>query len=171
MASVILPEVPLRYASKGGAERLAVRLWIGQPQCRQYGPPVPRGRATPSLSSIPTLPAGCRICLVAEARALVSGAWPGASPEFRLEAHSLTPEAEAAAQFEWAEPEIGQRHRIGGEPDRDAAYPRCRLCSAPMSFYGQLDSIGDDIALADAGVVEVFVCFSCFEAAARVESR
>jgi len=91
-------------------------------------------------------------------------------PEFRLEAHPLTPEAEDAAQFEWAEPEIGQRHRIGGEPDGDAAYPRCRSCSASMSFYGQLDSIGDDIALADAGVVEVFVCFNCFEAAARVES-
>ncbi|MEA2311420.1 MAG: hypothetical protein QOE28_1388 [Solirubrobacteraceae bacterium] len=39
-----------------------------------------------------------------------------------------------------------------------------------MTFYGQLDSIGDDFALADAGVVEVFVCFDCFEAAARVSS-
>ena len=39
-----------------------------------------------------------------------------------------------------------------------------------MTFYGQLDSIGDDFVLADAGVVEVFVCFDCFEAAARVSS-
>ena len=39
-----------------------------------------------------------------------------------------------------------------------------------MTFYGQLDSIGDDFALADAGVVLVFVCFNCFEAAALVAS-
>jgi hypothetical protein len=39
-----------------------------------------------------------------------------------------------------------------------------------MSFYGQLDSVGDDVALADAGVVHVFVCFDCFNAAARVVS-
>jgi hypothetical protein len=40
------------------------------------------------------------------------------------------------------------------------------------SRYGQLDSIGDDFALADAGVVQVFVfvCFDCFEAAAQVVS-
>jgi len=28
----------------------------------------------------------------------------------------------------------------------------------------------DDFALADVGVVQVFVCFDCFEASARVES-
>jgi hypothetical protein len=37
-----------------------------------------------------------------------------------------------------------------------------------MTFYGQLDSVGDDVVLADAGVVQVFVCFDCFDAAARV---
>src|SRR3954467_3542351 len=91
-------------------------------------------------------------------------------PEFRLEAHPLTPEAEAAAHFEWAAPNIGNRHRIGGEPHGDAESLRCRSCSEAMSFYGQLDSIGDDIALGDAGLVEVFVCFDCFEAAARIQS-
>lgn len=39
-----------------------------------------------------------------------------------------------------------------------------------MSFYGQLDSINDDIALADAGLVFVFVCFDDFEAAALIQS-
>lgn len=39
-----------------------------------------------------------------------------------------------------------------------------------MTFYGQLDSVGDDFALADVGVVMVFVCFDCFEAAALVDS-
>lgn len=93
-------------------------------------------------------------------------------PPFRLDAHPLTLEAEAASGFEWASPEVGTRHRIGGEPDDvpESDFPRCRLCGQPMSFYGQLDSIGDDFALADVGVVQVFVCFDCFEAAARVAS-
>lgn len=91
---------------------------------------------------------------------------PRRVPPFRLDAHPLTPEAAAAAAFDWA------RHRIGGEPDgvAESEYPRCRSCGHPMTFYGQLDSIGDDFVLADAGVVHVFVCFDCFEAAARVAS-
>ncbi len=62
--------------------------------------------------------------------------------------------------------------RIGGEPEdlAEAEFPRCQSCRESMTFYGQLDSIGDDFALADAGVVEVFVCFDCFEAAARISS-
>jgi hypothetical protein len=39
-----------------------------------------------------------------------------------------------------------------------------------MTFYGQLDSLNDDVVLADAGVLLVFVCFDCFEAAALVAS-
>jgi hypothetical protein len=97
---------------------------------------------------------------------------PKPIPPFRLDAHPLTPEAEALAGFEWASPEVGTRHRIGGEPDgvQESEYPRCRLCEHPMSFYGQLDSIGDELALADVGLVHVFVCFDCMEAAARVTS-
>jgi len=51
---------------------------------------------------------------------------------------------------------------------------RCPIASRRsgerMTFYGQLDSLGDEIVLADAGLVAVFVCFGCFEAAARVVS-
>jgi len=39
-----------------------------------------------------------------------------------------------------------------------------------MTFYGQLDSISDEFALADAGVVQVFVCFDCFTSEAVVRS-
>lgn len=97
---------------------------------------------------------------------------PKRIPPFRLQAEPLTPEAADVAGFEWANAEVGTRHRLGGEPEGMAAseYPRCRDCGQPMTFYGQLDSIGDDIALADAGVVEVFVCFDCFDASARVRS-
>jgi len=65
----------------------------------------------------------------------------GRIPPFRLVAEPLTPEAEQVAGFEAAGDEVGTRHRIG-----------------------------DDIMLADAGVVAVYVCFDCFEAAAQVIS-
>jgi hypothetical protein len=97
---------------------------------------------------------------------------PKRVPPFRLDAYPLSAEAEEAAGFAWAGREVGHRHRIGGEPQElaEAEFPRCRSCRESMTFYGQLDSIGDDFALADAGVVEVFVCFDCFEAAARISS-
>lgn len=41
-----------------------------------------------------------------------------------------------------------------------------------MTFYGQLDSLPRvEYDLADAGLVLVFVCFSCFEVAARLQAR
>ena len=39
-----------------------------------------------------------------------------------------------------------------------------------MSFYGQLDSIGDEYDIADCGMLYVFLCFDCFEATAFVHS-
>ena len=97
---------------------------------------------------------------------------PKRIPPFRLEAHPLTPEAEVAAGFAWADERTGRRHQIGGEPEGlpEAEYPFCKSCGQPMTFYGQLDSIGDNFALADAGVALVFVCFDCFEAAAIIAS-
>src|SRR5690242_59942 len=97
---------------------------------------------------------------------------PRRVPPFRLVAEPLSAEAEAAAGFEWAPTEVGTRHRIGGEPDdlQGADTPTCPSCAQPMTFYGQLDSVGDDFALADAGLVRVFVCFDCFEAMARIAS-
>ncbi len=39
-----------------------------------------------------------------------------------------------------------------------------------MTFYGQLDSVGDDICLADVGIVYVFVCFDCYETKSLLQS-
>ncbi len=39
-----------------------------------------------------------------------------------------------------------------------------------MTFYGQLDSIGDDIMIADCGLIYIFVCFDDFAAQAVVQS-
>jgi hypothetical protein len=39
-----------------------------------------------------------------------------------------------------------------------------------MTFYAHLDSLNDDIALGDAGMIYVFVCFDCLEAQAIVQT-
>jgi len=39
-----------------------------------------------------------------------------------------------------------------------------------MTFYGQLDSVGDSISLADVGMVYVFVCFDCFTSKSVLQS-
>ena len=39
-----------------------------------------------------------------------------------------------------------------------------------MTFYAQLDGIGDEFALADCGLIYVFVCFNDFEVKAILQS-
>jgi hypothetical protein len=46
----------------------------------------------------------------------------------------------------------------------------CPDCRQPMTFYGQLDSIGDDLVLADCGLVYVFVCFDDYRTEAVLQS-
>lgn len=92
-------------------------------------------------------------------------------PPFRLKPEPLSEEAAALKPFKWADPEIGTRHRLGGEPDFiQAASPPTCSCRKPMSFYAQLDSINDDIILADCGMIYVFVCFDCLETTALLQS-
>jgi len=82
-----------------------------------------------------------------------------------------TEEARAAMGFQWAGPDIGQRHRLGGEPDwiQGDDTPAC-TCGKPMTFYAQLDSVGDSVCLADCGMVYVFVCWDCFETKSVLQS-
>lgn len=69
-----------------------------------------------------------------------------------------------AKPFEWAEPHIGHRSKLGGSPDfeHSVEWPKCS-CGEEMAFYGQLDSISDDYMIADVGMIYVFLCFGCFE--------
>ncbi|CAN7721300.1 hypothetical protein LJR290_006098 [Variovorax sp. LjRoot290] len=39
-----------------------------------------------------------------------------------------------------------------------------------MTFYAQLDSINDEVVLADCGMIYVFVCFDCFETKSILQS-
>jgi hypothetical protein len=43
-------------------------------------------------------------------------------------------------------------------------------CRDAMTFYGQLDSVGDAFCLADCGIVYVFVCFGCFSSKCVLQS-
>jgi hypothetical protein len=85
-------------------------------------------------------------------------------PPFQLVPRPLNAEAEALPPFEWAEPVIGTRHRLGGDPEfiQREKIPQCS-CNQHMTFYAQLDSINDEFCLADAGMIYVFVCFDCFD--------
>lgn len=96
-------------------------------------------------------------------------------PTFRLVAEPID---EAARQLltnrdEHIEPSVGVRHKLGGQPDLIHAldWPTCPSCGDGMSFYGQLDSLpAVEFALADAGLIYVFVCFGCFEVKATLQS-
>lgn len=39
-----------------------------------------------------------------------------------------------------------------------------------MTLYGQLDSVGDEVTLADAGMIYVSVCFDCYATTSVLQS-
>jgi hypothetical protein len=45
-----------------------------------------------------------------------------------------------------------------------------RRAEKSMTFHGQMDSIGDEISLADVGLIYVFVCVGCFETTSLLQS-
>lgn len=51
--------------------------------------------------------------------------------------------------------------KVGGTPDWLQAPSTPVCCGEPMLFYGQLDSLGGDYAIADMGRLYVFLCKSC----------
>jgi hypothetical protein len=93
-------------------------------------------------------------------------------PEIRLIAAAETSEAKAVVGFRWAASTVGNRHKLGGVPDwlQVAEMPACVACTQRMSFYGQLDSIGESLCLADCGIIYVFVCFDCFTTQSILQS-
>jgi uncharacterized protein YwqG len=84
-------------------------------------------------------------------------------PKIPLIPDPQTDEAKNAVGYKWND-EAGNRHQLGGEPEfiQTEEWPVCS-CAKKMTFYGQLDSIGDDYDLADCGMIYVFVCFDCME--------
>lgn len=84
-------------------------------------------------------------------------------PKIKLQPQPETEEAKAAIGYKWNEV-AGTRHFLGGQPEEleEKDYPTCDECSRKMSFYAQIDSIGDNFDLADCMVIHNFVCFDCF---------
>ncbi|MDJ0638136.1 MAG: hypothetical protein QNJ20_04820 [Paracoccaceae bacterium] len=93
-------------------------------------------------------------------------------PEIRLEIKPMTSEAASAIGFAWADTRVGKRSKIGGRPDllQEEDQVICDVCRSEMVFYAQIDSVGDEICLADAGMVFVFVCFDCFTSKSHIQS-
>ena len=94
-------------------------------------------------------------------------------PAFKLVPLPLTDEARALPPFKWAADEVGTRHQLGGQPHPaldESHWPTCPECGDKMSFYGQLDSVNDEFCIADVGRICVFLCFSCNEVKATIET-
>ncbi len=84
-------------------------------------------------------------------------------PKVKLVTQPETEEAKEIVGYKWNSV-AGTRHYLGGNPDGLVAseYPTCENCKKPMTFYAQIDSIGDKFDLADCMVIHNFVCFECF---------
>jgi hypothetical protein len=90
-------------------------------------------------------------------------------PNIKLIPQPDTEEAKAAVGYKWNQT-ADTRHHLGGKPEglNEADYPTCSDCKKPMTFYAQIDSIGDEFDLADCMVIHNFVCFDCFTVHARL---
>ena len=84
-------------------------------------------------------------------------------PKIKLVTQPETEEAMKAVGYQWNKV-AGTRHFLGGKPEEitEADYPKCEDCKNTMTFYAQIDSIGDDYDLADCMVIHNYVCFDCF---------
>lgn len=93
-------------------------------------------------------------------------------PPFKLVPEPLNDDARNVPRFRWAGKEMGARHQLGGEPRflQDASWPTCPNGHGRMVFYGQLDSMSDEICIADCGMIYVFICFDCYDTASFVQS-
>ena len=92
-------------------------------------------------------------------------------PEISLVMNPRTPAAKAVIGFKWNDA-AGKAHKLGGSPDwlQGDHTPDCPACAKKMTFYGQLDCIGDSVSLADCGRIFVFACFECNETKSILQS-
>ena len=83
-------------------------------------------------------------------------------PEIQLTMNPKSSEARGIIGFRWNST-AGGAHKIGGQPDwiQGDETPECSQCFKRMTFYGQLDCLGDQMALGDCGRIFVFVCMDC----------
>ncbi len=84
-------------------------------------------------------------------------------PKIKLLAVPETEEAKRVYGYQWNEI-ASTRNFLGGSPDgvTESHYPICGQCTQTMTFYAQIDSIGEQYDLADCMVIHNYVCFDCF---------
>ena len=84
-------------------------------------------------------------------------------PKIKLIPNPESKEAKSALGYKWND-EAGKRHFLGGKPNgvEESDYPNCKDCGEKMTFYAQIDSIGENFDLADCMVIHTYVCFDCF---------
>jgi hypothetical protein len=84
-------------------------------------------------------------------------------PKIKLVPIAETSESQSALGYTW-NTDAGFRHFLGGEPDTRVGVdvPKCQDCGFEMTFYSQIDSIGEAYDLADCMVIHTYVCFDCF---------
>lgn len=90
-------------------------------------------------------------------------------PKIKLVTVPETNDAKLIIGYKWNDI-AGTRHYLGGKPDglAESEYPACNECGEIMTFYAQIDSIGDKYDLADCMVIQNFVCFNCFTVKAHL---
>ena len=93
-------------------------------------------------------------------------------PTIKLLPQPVDDAGKKALGFRYAGDEIGNRHQLGGVPTwiQGEDVPMCPHCAERMTFYGQLDSIGDRYVIGDCGMIYIFFCFDCNHAEARTQS-
>jgi hypothetical protein len=84
-------------------------------------------------------------------------------PKVKLVTQPETQEGKDIVGYKWNKI-AGTRHFLGGQPDglNESEFPICEDCKKTMTFYAQVDSIGEKFDLADCMVIHNFVCFDCF---------
>lgn len=90
-------------------------------------------------------------------------------PKIKLVTLPETDEAKNAIGYKWNNT-AGTRHFLGGKPDnlKKSDYPICNKCNKVMTFYAQIDSIGDNYDIADCMVIHNFICFDCYTVQAEL---
>ncbi len=94
-------------------------------------------------------------------------------PEYRVELMPVNAESENSRKFsKYCWEELGKRFKIGGVPNfiQSKEIPLCPHCNKEMSFYAQLDAIGENYDIGDSGLIYVFYCFDCNEVYSFVQS-
>ena len=90
-------------------------------------------------------------------------------PEIKLIPKPETEEAKYVLGFEPNE-EFWGSCKYGGEPDwiQEPFEPEC--CNKTMTFYAQVNGLHRKFALADSGIIYIFVCMSCFSVWSEMQS-